>query len=262
MKKDKFGRFIGVKRQPETAIECACGCGTLIKRFYNGYGIQERKFVKGHNIRIQLKEDYNWNRRIGRKCWSKGLTKSTHPSLRKSGISGSKTRKDLYKKGILKIWNKGKKGYKNKNYPKNRKKSNLSEEIRNKKREKWLGKNNPRYNPNKSTYQIYKQKCQFQFNLADYPDEFSLELAHNMFHPFKNKNGFVRDHIFPIKEGFKYNVPSKKIRHPANCKLIPFRRNAQKNMFTSMTKDDLDQKIRKWEENNELYKYVRSTRFA
>ena len=91
--------------------------------------------------------------------------------------------------------------------------------------------------------------------MGNYSNEFSLEMVRNMWHPFNNLNGYVRDHIFPIKKGFDLGTNPRKIKHPANCCLISFVENSRKNGFSNMIEVDLDNLIKNWENKYGRYKF-------
>ena len=151
--------------------------------------------------------------------WNKGLTKQNDKRVAQYGINSSKTKKILYKNGSLEPWNKG------------------------------LTKNNDeRINKSSNHYPKNRKKPnKFTFNMGLFPNEFSLKKMQNMFHPFKNKNGYTRDHILSIFDGFNLNILPEYIKHPANCELLLHSENSRKNKNSSVTKEKLLEKIKKWE---------------
>jgi endogenous inhibitor of DNA gyrase (YacG/DUF329 family) len=105
-------------------------------------------------------------------------------------------------------------------------------------------------------YQRYKSDCVFKFNLSDYVDEFDFSLVekYGWYSPTnKNDNlgGISRDHMFSIREGFEKGIDSKIISHPANCKLMIHTENISKNKKSSITIEDLLNRIDKF---NKKYK--------
>lgn len=185
--------------------------------------------------------------------WNKGKTKDTDSRIAEQGKKHSKIMKNKVKEG-LKPWNKGK--TKNtdirvnkmgENYPKNRKSPVFTEESKRNKSNKLSGKNNCNYNPDMAAYQRYKINCQFHFNLGDFPEEFELKKVRKMFHPFKNKHGYTRDHMLSIFDGFNQNIDPKIISHPANCKLIKHSKNSSKNKKSSITLNVLQERIIDWD---------------
>lgn len=105
----------------------------------------------------------------------------------------------------------------------------------------------------KGTYRQYRQACSFKFNLATYPEEFDFELIeqHGFYSP-KNKkdnpNGVTRDHMYSVREGFANNVSPFILSHPANCQLLLHLENVSKNKKSSITLDELKERIRQWNE--------------
>ena len=102
----------------------------------------------------------------------------------------------------------------------------------------------------------YRQECQFKFGIRDYPDEFDFKLIEEHgWYSAKNRgnnmNGVSRDHMYSVKEGFLNNVDPKIISHPANCRLILQSENASKCDSSSITLEELLQRIDSW---NKKYK--------
>jgi hypothetical protein len=106
--------------------------------------------------------------------------------------------------------------------------------------------------------QKYKLDCKFKFNLNDYKSEFDFMLIEKYgWYKAKNRGdnlkGVSRDHMFSITEGFENNVDSKIIAHPANCKLMRHEENSKKNTKSSITLEDLKNRIRVWENKYGFY---------
>jgi len=186
--------------------------------------------------------------------WNKGLTKETDERVLQYGLKHSKIMKRKHLNAKIIVWNKGLTKENDERvkkiadkYPKNRKKPILTNEQREFKRKLFTGENNPNFNPSKSDYKKYKILCQFKFNLGNFPEEFNLNKIQNMWHPFKNLKGNVRDHIYPIRAGFDNNISLEIIKHPANCQIISFKKNAIKNKYPEITIEDLYNNIKKWE---------------
>ncbi len=102
--------------------------------------------------------------------------------------------------------------------------------------------------PNKNSYQDYKNKCQFKFNVYDYPNKFDLSLIDKYgwylaFNRGNNLKGVSRDHVISINYGFKHNISSEIISHPANCKLILQNENSSKHVKCGMTLRELKKLI-------------------
>ena len=115
---------------------------------------------------------------------------------------------------------------------------------------------------NMSEFKKYKQDCLFTFSLNSYPDEFEFDLIkkYGWYKPVNrgnNLNGVSRDHMFSIMEGFLNNIDSKLISHPANCKLVLQKENSSKHKKSSITLDELIERIENW---NKKYNHENSTR--
>lgn len=100
----------------------------------------------------------------------------------------------------------------------------------------------------------YRQLCEFNFNLSDYPTEFNFGLIkkHGWYtakNRGDNKNGVSRDHMYSIKEGFINGVLPEIIKHPANCELITQNENNLKKTKCSITLEELCKKIKIWNFN-------------
>jgi hypothetical protein len=63
-----------------------------------------------------------------------------------------------------------------------------------------------------------------------------------------NLNGVSRDHLYTISDGFKYNIDSTIISHPANCQILqhngPNGNNSKKK--SNITLEELLLKISIW----------------
>lgn len=107
---------------------------------------------------------------------------------------------------------------------------------------------NKRKKSNISEYKAYKSDTNFKFNLSDYPDEFDFSLIreHGWYSPSnKNNNlgGVSRDHMLSVREGFELGIDVKVISHPANCKLMIHNQNISKNKKSSITLEELMERI-------------------
>ncbi len=69
---------------------------------------------------------------------------------------------------------------------------------------------------------IYKRNCKFEFSPYQYHNMngYTLLLEFGIYHPTKNPNGVCRDHIMSIEYGFRNNIPTEFISHPANCQFL------------------------------------------
>ena len=97
-------------------------------------------------------------------------------------------------------------------------------------------------------FKIYKTETNFNFNLSDYPDEFDFTLIekYGWYSPSNKKNnlgGVSRDHMLSVKEGFELGIDPKLLAHPANCKLMIHNDNVSKNKKSSITLEELLERI-------------------
>jgi hypothetical protein len=104
---------------------------------------------------------------------------------------------------------------------------------------------------NKDKYLLYRQRCNFKFDVYDYPDKFDLSLAESLgwYSPSNKKNnldGVSRDHMYSVNEGFKNGIDPSIIAHPANCRVIQHRSNQSKRAKSSITLEELMERIKSW----------------
>jgi len=104
----------------------------------------------------------------------------------------------------------------------------------------------------KDEYKSYKNDCNFKFNLSDYKEEFDFSLVekYGWYSPTNKKNnlgGVSRDHMVSVREGFENKIDPKIISHPANCKLMIHNENVSKHKKSSISLEDLMEKIKKFE---------------
>lgn len=112
------------------------------------------------------------------------------------------------------------------------------------------GKNKKRENIDE--YIRYRLDCKFKFNLSDYPNEFDFSLIEK-YGWYKAKNngdnlgGVSRDHMFSINEGYKLGIDPYFLSHPSNCKLMIHTENISKNKKSSITKEELVERVNNWD---------------
>lgn len=104
---------------------------------------------------------------------------------------------------------------------------------------------------NMNSLKRYRIDCNFNFNLADYKDEFDFSLVeqYGWYSPSNKKNnlsGVSRDHMFSVKDGFELNIDPKIISHPANCQLLIHSKNISKHRNSSITLEELMKKIERF----------------
>lgn len=109
-------------------------------------------------------------------------------------------------------------------------------------------------------YKKYKQDTIFKFSLNDYPDHFEFELIeeHGWYSPTNknnNLNGVSRDHMLSVRQGFELGLDPFILAHPANCKLMIHNENISKNKRSSISLDDLLERIKEFEIKYKIKKY-------
>lgn len=105
---------------------------------------------------------------------------------------------------------------------------------------------------NRTKLQNYRLDAAFEFNIFDYPEEFDLELISKYgFYSASNRggnlNGVSRDHMYSCKMGLINNIDPKILAHPANCILMRHNDNISKNSKSSITLDELIERIKEWD---------------
>lgn len=104
---------------------------------------------------------------------------------------------------------------------------------------------------NKVPFLLYRQRCNFDFKFEDYPDKFDLTLVeqHGWYSPSNkgnNLNGVSRDHMISVRSGFDLVIDPEVIKHPANCKIMLHRQNQSKREKSSITLEELLERINSW----------------
>lgn len=100
-------------------------------------------------------------------------------------------------------------------------------------------------------YKFYKPLCVFDFDITIHIDKFNMELVtkYGWYSP-KNKgnnlNGVSKDHMYSVRDGFINKVDPEIIKHPANCNLMIHSENNRKNYNSSITLDELKERIKNW----------------
>lgn len=150
-----------------------------------------------------------------------------------------------------------KKSFENQNskYNRNTNKINCIECGEFTRRKKYCSKNCMKINKRKNMdeYQKYRLDSNFKFNLADYSDEFDFTLIerYGWYSPTNKNNNLIgvsRDHMLSVREGFELGIDPKIISHPANCKLMIHNDNIAKNKNSTITYEELIERIKKFED--------------
>jgi hypothetical protein len=104
---------------------------------------------------------------------------------------------------------------------------------------------------NKTSLASYSKRCKFNFNVYKFPSKFNLQLIEN-FGWYKatnrgcNLEGISRDHMLSVRCGFEMGIDPKLIKHPANCELMQQTKNAKKRANSSITLEELLERIKNW----------------
>jgi hypothetical protein len=103
----------------------------------------------------------------------------------------------------------------------------------------------------KEPFLLYRQRCNFDFKVEDYPNKFDLALVnqYGWYSPSNkgnNLNGVSRDHMLSVKYGFELGIDPEIIKHPANCKIMLHKQNQSKKDKNSILIEDLLEKIQTW----------------
>jgi hypothetical protein len=109
----------------------------------------------------------------------------------------------------------------------------------------------------KDSFLFYKNRCRFNFNLADFPGEFDFSLVEEHgWYSAKNRGnnmkGVSRDHIISVMFGFKNGIDPDIISHPANCRLLTQSQNASKGKKCDMPVEELIEKISIWNQKYDI----------
>lgn len=103
------------------------------------------------------------------------------------------------------------------------------------------------------SYLDYRRSCKFKFSIRKYSKEFDIDLIRKFgWYSAKNHgnnlNGVTRDHMYSVMDGFKNNIDPSIISHPANCKLMIHPENSSKHDKSSITLEELKERIKIWDE--------------
>lgn len=98
---------------------------------------------------------------------------------------------------------------------------------------------------------LYRYNARFTFGISTYSEWFTdaseLINSYGWYSPKKNTTGISRDHLYSISDGFRHSIDPKILSHPANCKLVPHKENQAKKHHSSITIDELLDRIKQFE---------------
>lgn len=107
------------------------------------------------------------------------------------------------------------------------------------------------------TKKLYRYQCRFKFSIRTYKDWFteadSLIKTHGWYSASNKKNnlsGCSRDHLYSVSDGFENNIDPNIISHPANCKIMPHQENQKKHSKSSITIEELMNRIKLFEDKD------------
>lgn len=102
-------------------------------------------------------------------------------------------------------------------------------------------------------YECYRPSCSFRFDINDFKEEFELYIVeqYGWYSPTNkrdNLKGVSKDHKYSVMDGFRNKIDPNIISHPANCQLLLFSDNSIKKDNSSISLDELLNKIKDWDE--------------
>jgi len=59
--------------------------------------------------------------------------------------------------------------------------------------------------------------------------------------------GVSRDHLYSVYDGFSNKIDPKILKHPANCRLMIHSENSRKHKTSSITLNELKERIKIWD---------------
>ena len=98
----------------------------------------------------------------------------------------------------------------------------------------------------------YKICSDFKFSVYKYPDEYDFNLVeefgwYKAYNRGNNLSGVSRDHQFSVNEGLEKEINPFILSHPANCKLMLHGNNSSKGKKSSITLEELKERISNWD---------------
>lgn len=97
---------------------------------------------------------------------------------------------------------------------------------------------------------VYAYQCRFTFSPKSFPEwfDYSSDLIseygwYSAANRGNNLSGCSRDHMYSISDGFANKINTSIISHPANCQIVPHRKNQNKNKKSIITLDQLMERI-------------------
>ena len=114
----------------------------------------------------------------------------------------------------------------------------------------FVAKNHNKHNCDKckgERKQFYRDKARFVFSKDQYPHLIDIKMLqkYGWFHN-GNQQGMVFDHLYRVIDGFLNNVDPKIISHPANAELVTGPENRRRQKQSTITLDELYERISNW----------------
>ena len=106
-------------------------------------------------------------------------------------------------------------------------------------------------------YKAYRPACEFKFDVNDFKEEFNFALIeqYGWYSPSNKGNnlyGVSRDLSYSVRDGFINKVEPHIISHPANCGLMKHSDNSSKHSSSSITLEELKEKIKQWDKKYKI----------
>ncbi len=96
--------------------------------------------------------------------------------------------------------------------------------------------------------EAFKSKCKFKlgFGYDDRIPGHELVSQLGVYHPTKNPGGVSRDHMYSVEQAWREATSPEIVSHPANCMVMPHSKNISKGSGSSISLDELLDRIEKW----------------
>ena len=107
----------------------------------------------------------------------------------------------------------------------------------------------------KEELKLYRKLSSFKFSVSEYPNDFDFDLIREHgWYKTKNRGnnlgGVSRDHMYSVYDGFINKIDPNILAHPANCKLVIHSENVRKYTKSSISLEELLQRISEWDKRN------------
>jgi hypothetical protein len=101
-------------------------------------------------------------------------------------------------------------------------------------------------------YDYYRPSCEFNFDIKNYEDNFDFKLIdkfgwYSPSNKGNNLGGVSKDHMYSVRDGFINKISPEIIKHPANCELMLHFNNSSKHSRSTITLEELLERIILWD---------------